>query len=38
MGSNDIEQFRDDSHITFLYPEEFKTGELRAPFAKARGE
>jgi branched-chain amino acid transport system substrate-binding protein len=36
IKSNDIEQFRDDSHITILYPPQFKTGELITPFAKAR--
>jgi branched-chain amino acid transport system substrate-binding protein len=36
VKSNDIEQFRDDSHITILYPPQFKTGELITPFAKAR--
>jgi branched-chain amino acid transport system substrate-binding protein len=36
VTSNDIEQFRDDSHITILYPPQFKTGELITPFAKAR--
>jgi branched-chain amino acid transport system substrate-binding protein len=36
IKNNDIEQFRDDSHIAILYPSEFKTGELIAPFAKAR--
>ena len=35
IKSNDIEQFRDDSHITILYPPQFKTGELIAPFTKA---
>jgi branched-chain amino acid transport system substrate-binding protein len=38
VKSNDIEQFRDDSHITILFPDQFKTGELIAPYAKARGE
>jgi branched-chain amino acid transport system substrate-binding protein len=36
IKGNDIEQFRDDSHITILYPAPFKTGALIAPFAKAR--
>jgi branched-chain amino acid transport system substrate-binding protein len=36
IKSNEIEQFRDDSHITILYPPQFKTGELITPFAKAR--
>jgi branched-chain amino acid transport system substrate-binding protein len=36
LKSNDIEQFRDDSHITILYPPQFKTGELIAPFVKAK--
>jgi branched-chain amino acid transport system substrate-binding protein len=38
IKSNDIEQFRDDSHIAILFPPQFKTGELIAPFAKAAGE
>jgi len=38
IKSNDVEQFRDDSHITILFPDQFKTGELIAPYAKARGE
>jgi branched-chain amino acid transport system substrate-binding protein len=38
IKSNDVEQFRDDSHITILFPDQFKTGELLAPYAKARGE
>jgi branched-chain amino acid transport system substrate-binding protein len=33
-----IEQFRDDSHITIVYPPQFKTGDLIAPFAKAAAE
>ncbi|HVH82018.1 MAG TPA: branched-chain amino acid ABC transporter substrate-binding protein, partial [Stellaceae bacterium] len=37
VASNDIEQFRDDSHITILFPSQFKTGELITPYAKARG-
>jgi branched-chain amino acid transport system substrate-binding protein len=36
LKNNDIEQFRDDSHITILYPPQFKTGELIAPYGKAR--
>jgi branched-chain amino acid transport system substrate-binding protein len=36
VKNNDIEQFRDDSHITILYPAKFKTGDLIAPYAKAR--
>lgn len=36
IKSNDIEQFRDDLHITILYPPQFKTGELIVPFAKAQ--
>jgi branched-chain amino acid transport system substrate-binding protein len=36
LADGNIEQFRDDSHITILYPPQFKTGELIAPFAKAR--
>jgi branched-chain amino acid transport system substrate-binding protein len=36
VKSNDIEQFRDDSHIAILYPSEFKTGTLISPYAKAR--
>ena len=37
IKNNDIEQFRDDSHITILFPPKFKTGELIAPYGKARG-
>ncbi|HZK88886.1 MAG TPA: amino acid ABC transporter substrate-binding protein [Stellaceae bacterium] len=36
IKSNDIEQFRDDSHVTILYPAQYKTGELIAPYAKAK--
>jgi len=36
VKGNDIDQFRDDSHITILYPSQFKTGDLITPFAKAR--
>jgi branched-chain amino acid transport system substrate-binding protein len=36
VKSNDVEQFRDDSHIAILYPNEFKTGTLISPYAKAR--
>ncbi|HYM72138.1 MAG TPA: amino acid ABC transporter substrate-binding protein [Stellaceae bacterium] len=36
IKDSNIEQFRDDAHITILYPKQFKTGELIAPFAKAR--
>jgi branched-chain amino acid transport system substrate-binding protein len=35
LKTNDIEQFRDDSHVAILYPPQFKTGELIAPYAKA---
>ncbi|HXC26946.1 MAG TPA: amino acid ABC transporter substrate-binding protein [Stellaceae bacterium] len=35
LKTNDIEQFRDDSHVSILYPPQFKTGELIAPYAKA---
>jgi branched-chain amino acid transport system substrate-binding protein len=36
LKDGNIEQFRDDSHITILYPSQFKTGELIAPYAKAK--
>ncbi|MBV8776484.1 MAG: amino acid ABC transporter substrate-binding protein [Alphaproteobacteria bacterium] len=36
LQDGNIEQFRDDSHITILYPAEFKTGEQIAPYAKAK--
>ncbi|HEV8029391.1 MAG TPA: amino acid ABC transporter substrate-binding protein [Stellaceae bacterium] len=38
ITGNDIEQFRDDSHIAILYPPQFKTGELISPYSKARGD
>ena len=36
LKDGNIEQFRDDKHITVLYPPQFKTGELIAPAAKAQ--
>jgi branched-chain amino acid transport system substrate-binding protein len=36
LKDGNIEQFRDDSHITILYPAQFKTGDLITPYAKAR--
>ncbi len=36
LKNNDIEQFRDDSHVTILYPAQFKTGDLISPFTKAK--
>jgi len=33
-----VEQFRDPKRYVILYPEQFKNGELVAPFEKARGK
>ena len=33
-----MEQFREPGKQVVLYPEQFKTGEVIAPFEKARGE
>jgi branched-chain amino acid transport system substrate-binding protein len=37
IKSNDLEQFRNDSRITVLAPEQYKTGDLIWPYTKARG-
>jgi branched-chain amino acid transport system substrate-binding protein len=33
-----VEQFRDPSRFVVLYPQQFKTGDVIAPFEKARGK
>ena len=38
IKGNDLDQFRDDSRITVLYPKEYKTGDIISPYNKARGE
>jgi branched-chain amino acid transport system substrate-binding protein len=36
IKDNNLDQFRDDSHITILYPEKYKSGTVRWPFGEAR--
>jgi len=36
IEGNSLEQFRDDSRITILYPAQFKSGEVVYPYTKAR--
>ncbi|MBV9858489.1 MAG: amino acid ABC transporter substrate-binding protein [Alphaproteobacteria bacterium] len=36
IEGNGLDQFRDDSRITVLYPPKYKTGDLIFPFSKAR--
>jgi branched-chain amino acid transport system substrate-binding protein len=38
IKGNDLDQFRDDSRITILYPSQYKSGEVVWPYNKARGE
>ena len=38
IKGNDLDQFRDDSRITVLYPKEYKTGDIISPYNQARGE
>lgn len=38
IKGNDLDQFRDDSRITILYPSQFKSGDVIWPYNKARGE
>jgi branched-chain amino acid transport system substrate-binding protein len=33
-----VEQFRDPKKYVILFPEQFKNGEVIAPFEKARGK
>jgi branched-chain amino acid transport system substrate-binding protein len=35
LKDGNIEQFRDDKHISIVYPPQFKTGDLIVPYAKA---
>jgi branched-chain amino acid transport system substrate-binding protein len=36
IKGNDLDQFRDDSRITILYPSQYKSGEVVWPYNKAR--
>jgi branched-chain amino acid transport system substrate-binding protein len=36
IKGNDLDQFRDDSRITILYPAQYKSGEVIWPYNKAR--
>ena len=36
IKGNDIDQFRDDSRITILYPSQYKSGDVIWPYNKAR--
>ena len=36
IKGNDLDQFRDDSRITILYPSQYKSGEVIWPYNKAR--
>jgi branched-chain amino acid transport system substrate-binding protein len=36
IKGNDLDQFRDDSRITILYPPQYKSGEVVWPYNKAR--
>ena len=38
IKGNDLDQFRDDSRITILYPSQYKSGDVIWPYNKARGE
>ena len=36
IKDNNLDQFRDDSRITILYPEKYKSGKLAWPYTEAR--
>jgi branched-chain amino acid transport system substrate-binding protein len=36
IKDNSLDQFRDDSHITILYPDKYKSGNVAWPYAEAR--
>ena len=36
IDGNNLEQFRDDSRITILYPTQFKSGDVIYPYLEAR--
>ena len=38
LKGNDLEQFKDDSHSTILFPDEFKTGDVVVPFDSAKNK
>jgi len=38
IKGNDLDQFRDDSRITILFPSQYKSGDVIWPYNKARGE
>jgi branched-chain amino acid transport system substrate-binding protein len=38
VGDKNVEQFRDPKKYVILYPEQFRNGDVIAPFEKARGK
>jgi branched-chain amino acid transport system substrate-binding protein len=38
LVGNDLEQFKDDSHTTILFPEAYKTGDVKAPFDSTKNK
>jgi branched-chain amino acid transport system substrate-binding protein len=38
LVGNDLDQFKDDSRTTILFPDAFKTGEVKVPFDSAKNK
>jgi branched-chain amino acid transport system substrate-binding protein len=38
LAGNDLAQFKDDSHTTILFPDAYKTGDVRVPFDSAKNK
>ncbi|MEA2855823.1 MAG: hypothetical protein QOH98_144, partial [Methylobacteriaceae bacterium] len=38
LVGSDLDQFKDDSHTTILFPDAYKTGDVKVPFDSAKNK